>query len=63
MSADDYTFGIGDRVLVGTNEGIVKGQRNENGHTDHFTVQFIDDEGFPFRREFAEYFIEKARVH
>lgn len=61
--SDYYKFGIGDRVLVGTQSGIVKGQANEDGQPDTFKIEFLDDDGFPFRREFAEHFIEKARAH
>lgn len=63
MSANDYAFGIGDRVVVGTQPGTIKGQANEEGYPDTFKIEFMDDDGFPFRREFAEHFIAKARAH
>ncbi len=63
MYERDYAFGIGDRVLVGTQSGIVKGQANEVGYPDTFKIELIDDDGFKFRRWFPQHDIEKGRVH
>lgn len=60
---DEYTYGIGDRVLVGTQTGIVRGQSNEDGYPDSFKIEVTDDDGFKFRRWFPEHDLEKARSH
>lgn len=60
---DEYEFGVGDRVLVGATEGIVKGQSNEEGYPDAFKIELADDDGFKFRRWFPKHEVSKARNH
>lgn len=65
MSAEDYAFGIGDRVLVGTQLGVVEGQSNKRGYPDKFCVLFVEvgDNGTPHEDWFPEHYIQKARNH
>lgn len=60
---DEYTYGIGDRVSVGPQIGIVRGQSNEEGYPDAFKIELTDDDGFKYRRWFPEHDIKKARSH
>lgn len=48
-------FGIGDRVLVGTQIGTI----TQYG----YYVKFTDEDGFPFERWFNESDVHKARSH
>lgn len=63
LPTDEYTYGIGDRVLVGGTIGTVKGQANEEGYPDTFKIELTDDDGFKFRRWFPEHDVQKARTH
>lgn len=60
---DDYEYGIGDRVSVGSQIGTVKGQSNEDGYPDSFKIELTDDDGFKYRRWFPEHDVSKARSH
>lgn len=60
---DEFTFGIGDRVQVGTTIGEVVGQSVERDYPDSFKIELTDEDGFKYRRWFPEHEVSKARSH
>lgn len=63
MPETDFAFGLDEKVLVGTQEGIVTGQATFSYRADEYLISLIDDDGLPFERWFPSNTVEKQRMH
>lgn len=63
MNETEFEFGLGDRVCVGTQSGIVAGQATFSFEPDSYQLLMTDEKGLPELRWFPDYMLEKQRMH
>ena len=58
---NDFEFFLGEKVSVGTQDGVVSGQATFAYRPDEYMLSLIDDDGLPAERWFAGHMISKTR--